>query len=181
MNTPSSNPLVILDTETTGLSADSGIVEIGIIDGKSGEILLQSLVNPWPHRTWNEAAAIHGITPEMVKRSPLIHDLWPAIFRIIQGADVVIYNKSYDVQFFPNQNLGHAASIHCAMHRYGALEGTRSHRGGYKWWKLTDASKNVGYDWSGTKAHRAIADCLATKAVWDWCEVQSSSNKAQAI
>ena len=166
---------LFLDTETTGLNADSsGIVEIGIVDA-AGETVLSSLVNPWPHREWAQAQAIHGISPEMVRNAPLIHDLWPAIFKIIQGSQLIIYNAQYDVQFFPNGTLGYC-EIECAMLRYGRVKGVRGNRGDWKWWKLVEAASDCDHDWTGTKAHRAVADCLAARTVWNFCERKEKEN-----
>lgn len=168
---------IYLDTETTGLEpSTSGIVELGIVDD-NGEVLLQSLVNPWPHKEWPSAQAIHGISPEMVKHAPLIHDLWPIVFRMVQGARVVIYNSEYDRRFFPNGDLGYC-EIKCAMTRFSGYLKIPSHRGdGYKWHKLTEAAQHCSHKWEG-KAHRAVADALAARSVWRFLEAQTEGNSA---
>jgi len=164
-----------LDTETTGLDPrTSGVVEIAIVDD-AGEVLLQSLVNPWPHKAWPEAEAIHGITPEMVKHAPLIHDLWPAIFKMVQGSRLVIYNAEYDRQFFPNGALMYC-DIECAMLRYSRAAGVMGPRGTPKWHKLVDAASDCEHEWNG-KAHRAVADAQACRTVWRYLEAEEAENK----
>jgi DNA polymerase-3 subunit epsilon len=169
---------VYLDTETTGLHpvpiegvggtymCVPGIVEIALVD-EAGNTLLHSLVNPWPHREWPEAMEFHHITPEMVRHAPLIHELWPAIFRMTQGARVVIYNAEYDRRLFPNGDLASAGcKLECAMLRYAKHRGVPGKKGyGYAWHKLTDAAAHVGHDWGTSQAHRALADTLAARSV----------------
>jgi len=41
--------------------------------------------------------------------------------------------------------------------------------GDYAWQKLTTAAACINYEWVGN-AHRALADTLATRALWVWME-----------
>lgn len=167
---------VYVDTETTGLNPKTNaILELAIIDD-AGEVLLQSLVNPWPHKEWAEAQAIHGISPEMVRHAPLLHDLWPIVFRIIQGARVVFFNAEYDRYFFPNGQLMYC-EIQCAMLRMAGYLKIPSTRGsGYRWPNLKDAAAHVGHKWEG-KAHRAAADAQAARSVWKYLEAKEMERK----
>lgn len=150
-----------LDTETTGFSAARGdeVVEIAIVD-EYGNVLLDTLVEPSisiPRR----ATEVHGITDSMVYGKPSLEDILPEIDDIIAGHQLVIYNKVFDVQFF-DDGLSEASHIHCAMKKYKERIGP-SHPAG-----LADAADHVGHVWSGP-AHRALADTLACKSVWEWC------------
>ena len=151
---------VYLDTETTGLSAARGdtIVEISIID-HYGSVLLDTLVNPLRDIPYG-ASAVHGITSDMVSSSPTLDEILPEIDKAVKENDVVIYNSSYDVQFFPDK-LSKARSIICAMKSYSSTIGSK------RWIKLEEAAKHVGHKWQG-EAHRALADTQACRSVWKW-------------
>lgn len=68
--------IVVLDTETTGLSADCGVVEIAWIEVDAGLAELErvnALVNPGcPIEPG--AVAVHGITEEMVADQPTLEE-----------------------------------------------------------------------------------------------------------
>jgi len=158
-----------LDTETTGLSPRTGarIVEIAIVDD-TGRPVLDTLVNP-ERPIPLESSSIHGISDAMVSNAPTMRELWPSIEQLVDGHHVVIYNAAFDRAFFPNQ-LSHAGRVSCAMLSFAEVYGEVSPtRGGYKWQKLTTAAEHIGYEFHGA-AHRALADALACRAVWQWLE-----------
>lgn len=151
---------IYLDTETTGLSARQGdrIVEIALVD-ELGGVILETLVDP-ERSIPSQASRIHGIYDHMVVGKPRLSDLLPIVRSHIRGQHLVIFNKSFDVQFFPCR-LNDASAISCAMSRINhALSGRYS---------LEKAAFFAGYTWKGT-AHRALADALACRAVWRYLE-----------
>ena len=89
----SSRNYVILDTETTGLDRGSEIVQIAIIEGKDGTVLLDTLVKP-KYDIPVQASRIHGITAETVANAPTWDVVMPQVRSILEGRDVVIYNAS---------------------------------------------------------------------------------------
>lgn len=159
---------LFLDTETTGLSPARGdaIVEVAIVDS-NGQAVLDTLVNPNRSIPWY-ATKVHGITDEMVRGRPTLSQLMPKIRQIISNKVVVIYNSSFDTPFFPGR-LKESISVECAMRRF--TEKT----GGGQWKKLAAAAQTVGHRWTGT-AHRAMADALACRSVWNWLEKSSTRN-----
>jgi len=160
--------LLFLDTETTGLSAAAGdrIVEVAIID-ESGRALIDTLVNPGRSIPVS-ATRIHGITDRMVCGAPTLDQLMPEIRRIVGGSHVVIYNATYDAPFFP-EHLGFAARISCAMRQYAEVQSCR-------WVKLEVAAQAAGHRWTG-QAHRAFADAMACRSVWNWLAVGSGRSR----
>jgi len=156
-----------LDTETTGLHPpDDKLVEVAIV-ADDGETVLDTLVNP--ERPIGFATQIHGISDEMVAAAPTMENLWPQIHDIVTGNHIVIYNAQFDTRFFPDQ-LNCAAKISCAMLRFAPIYGEmHSYYGDYAWQKLTTAAACIDYEWVGD-AHRALADTLATRALWIWME-----------
>lgn len=159
---------IYLDTETTGLSPRQGatIVELAIVDAR-GNPLIDTLINPKSPIPW-QATKVHGITDNMVRGKPTLKDLMPEIRSIIQGEQVVIYNSTFDAPFFPGE-LSEAMSIECAMRRFSQVTGSRS------WKKLDYAASHVGHRWTGV-AHRALADALACRSVWDWIAKKDSKS-----
>ena len=156
-----------LDTETTGLHPPHDkLVELAIIN-EAGDVVLDTLVNP--ERPIGYATQIHGISDEMVASAPTMENLWPQIHNIVTGNHIVIYNAQFDTRFFPDQ-LNCAAKISCAMLRFAPIYGEiHPFYGDYAWQKLTTAAACINYEWVGN-AHRALADTLATRALWVWME-----------
>ena len=93
---------VIIDTETTGLSATNGdrIVEIAAVRVKNGIVTekFESLVNP--ERSIPEGAQnIHKITKDMIKNAPKASAILPEVLHFIGGACVVGHNIKFDLDF----------------------------------------------------------------------------------
>jgi DNA polymerase-3 subunit epsilon len=94
---------IVLDTETTGLNAKLGdrIVEIGCIEILSRRITerhFHAYVNP--DRDIEEGAAnVHGITREFLADKPRFADIAPGFLEHIRGAELIIHNADFDVEF----------------------------------------------------------------------------------
>lgn len=159
---------IFLDTETTGLSPSAGdaVVEIAIVDG-AGRALMNTLVDPGRAIPWH-ATNVHGITDSMVRGRPTLTQLMPQIREIILNQVVVIYNSSFDTPFFPGK-LKEAGSVECAMRRFTQTSG------GGRWKKLDVAARQCGHRWTGS-AHRALADALACRSVWQWLEASATKS-----
>lgn len=87
-------PLVFLDIETTGLSAESDrIVEIALTkihpDGRMTR--MEHLVHP-EGSIPSQASAIHGITDRDVRGAPTFRELAPSIAAALEGADLAGFN-----------------------------------------------------------------------------------------
>jgi len=159
---------IYLDTETTGLSPAKGdrIVELAIVDD-AGMPLLDTLVNPGCPIPWY-ARNVHGISDEMVAGAPSLSALLPRIREIAAASrTLVIYNASFDLPFFP-PGTWDGVEVRCAMRRFADVNGTR-------WQKLDAAARQVRHRWTGDK-HRALADALAARSVWRWCEQKARAS-----
>jgi DNA polymerase-3 subunit epsilon len=95
--------IVVLDTETTGLSAGLGdrIVELGCI-----EVLNRRVTGNYFHRYVNPerdseigALKVHGITNEFLQDKPKFRELAAEFLDYIQGAELVIHNAAFDLEF----------------------------------------------------------------------------------
>lgn len=147
---------VILDTETTGLSF-AEIVQIAVIDHQ-GNVLLDSLCKPLDYPEANEATAIHGITPEMVKDAPDFGYIYEQLYHLLKDKWVIIYNRAFDETVLARcARLYHLPELRmlsvCAMVMYAQFCGDWSeYHHDYRWQPLEGD-------------HTALGDCRATLAV----------------
>lgn len=172
---------VYLDTEGTGLSPSTAcLLEIAIADD-DGRELVNSLIRPSPLITsWPEAQRVHGITPDMVAGAPSLDDLAQQIQEVVRDRDVIIYNAPFDTGFL-GQLLDGARSVQCCMAAYAEQAGQWSeYHQSYRFISLRDATRAVHYVWSGT-AHRAMADALACRAVWQYLTSPNERERVNAL
>lgn len=94
---------IILDTETTGLSADKGdrLIEVGCI-----EMINRRMTNNRFHRYVNPkrsidegAIKVHGITEAFLQDKPVFEDIAEELFLFLQGAELIIHNAPFDIGF----------------------------------------------------------------------------------
>lgn len=92
-------PLVILDTETTGVDKDiDRIVQIAVIrvEANGSEDSVCWLLNPGVPIP-PEATAIHGITDGAVSGAREFSDRYPELMAWLKGADFCAYNAPFDL------------------------------------------------------------------------------------
>jgi DNA polymerase III subunit epsilon len=94
---------IVLDTETTGLSADHGhrIIEIGCLEVINRRITGNTLhfyLNP--ERDIDEGAiAVHGLTRERLADEPKFAEVCERVLEFVAGAEILIHNASFDLSF----------------------------------------------------------------------------------
>jgi DNA polymerase III subunit epsilon len=94
---------IFLDTETTGLSADSGdrIVEIGCIEMVNRRLsgrTLHHYLNP-ERSSHPDAVRIHGLTDEFLADKPVFGAVADELLAFLGGAEIIIHNAAFDVGF----------------------------------------------------------------------------------
>ncbi len=99
---------IFLDTETTGLSPDSGdrMVEIGCIEMDNRRLTgrhLHYYLNP-ERKNGEGAVAVHGLTDEFLCDKPLFASIAEEMIEFVRGAEIIIHNASFDVGFL-NEEL----------------------------------------------------------------------------
>ena len=98
---------IILDTETTGISVESGhrVIEIGmveIIDRRLTGNDFQAYLNP--QRKIDPATIpIHGLTDEFIADKPLFKDIASEFLSFINGSEVIMHNAPFDSSFINNE------------------------------------------------------------------------------
>lgn len=94
---------VFLDTETTGLSFESGdrIVEVGCVELVNRRLTGRSkhfYINPQRPNS-EDALKIHGLTDDFLADKPLFAAVADELVEFLDGAEVVIHNAAFDVGF----------------------------------------------------------------------------------
>jgi DNA polymerase-3 subunit epsilon len=94
---------IVLDTETTGLSAETGdrIIEIGCV-----ELVARKLTGNNKHFYLNperdsheEALKVHGITREFLQDKPKFEVVVDELLAYLEGAELIIHNAPFDIGF----------------------------------------------------------------------------------
>ena len=102
---------IFLDTETTGLSPESGdrIIEIGCLEMNNRRMTGETLhfyLNP-ERRNHPDAVKVHGLTDEFLADKPLFASVVDELLEFVAGAEIVIHNAGFDVGFL-NEELRRA-------------------------------------------------------------------------
>src|SRR4051812_16068754 len=94
---------IVLDTETTGLSAETGdrIIEIGCV-----ELVARKLTGNNKHFYLNperdsheDALKVHGISNEFLRDKPKFAAVADDLIEYLSGAEIIIHNAAFDVSF----------------------------------------------------------------------------------
>ena len=94
---------IVLDTETTGLSAEGGdrIIEIGCV-----ELVGRKLTGNNKHWYLNpgrdsheDALKVHGISNEFLRDKPTFESIADELLYYLEGAEIIIHNAAFDVGF----------------------------------------------------------------------------------
>ncbi|NMM08851.1 MAG: DNA polymerase III subunit epsilon [Polaromonas sp.] len=110
---------IVLDTETTGLSAENGdrIIEIGCVELVSRKLTGNNkhfYLNP-ERDSHEDALKVHGISNEFLKDKPKFSAVVGELLDYLQGAEIIIHNAPFDVSFLNNELelIGRAPIGHC--------------------------------------------------------------------
>jgi len=94
---------VFLDTETTGLSPESGdrIIEIGCVEIVNRRVTGRKVhfyVNP-ERRNSIDAYKVHGLSDEFLADKPLFAHVVDELIEFVRDAEIIIHNAAFDVGF----------------------------------------------------------------------------------
>lgn len=109
---------IVLDTETTGLSPESGhrVIEIGAIEMVNRRLTgnhFHFYLNPDREVDYG-AQQVHGITSEFLQDKPRFNEVVDAFLAYVQGAELIIHNASFDMGFL-NHELRLLGGAHGAL------------------------------------------------------------------
>lgn len=151
----------VLDTETTGLSAYyDEIIEIGIVKVRNNIIVdrYSQLIKP-EYDIPAFVTALTGITNDMVKDMPSVEDVAPSVMDFI-GDDVIVgHNTSFDIRFL---NAGFKRNV--TNEYMDTMQFARKLYPELPHHRLSDMT---AYLTLSNNEHRAMADCVATKELYD--------------
>lgn len=94
---------IFLDTETTGLNAESGdrIIEIGCVEMLNRRLSGNNLhfyLNP-ERSSHEDAVKVHGLTDEFLADKPLFAAVADELMDYLAGAEILIHNAAFDIGF----------------------------------------------------------------------------------
>ena len=103
MKTVHANRLIVLDTETTGLSTkdDNRIIEIGcveLLDRRLTGNNFHVYINP-ERDSEPGALQVHGLTREFLASKPKFNEIAYDFIDYIRGSELIIHNAPFDVGF----------------------------------------------------------------------------------
>jgi len=98
---------IFLDTETTGLSPESGdrIIEIGCVELLNRRLSGRNLhfyVNPQRPNS-EDAVKVHGLTDEFLADKPAFGAVADEFLEYVAGAEIIIHNAAFDVGFLDEE------------------------------------------------------------------------------
>ena len=94
---------IVLDTETTGLSAESGdrVIELGCVELINRKLTgndLHIYFNP-ERESHEEALKVHGLTSDFLRDKPKFATLANDVVEYLRDAELIIHNAAFDVGF----------------------------------------------------------------------------------
>ena len=154
---------VFLDTETTGLSPESGdrIIEIGCVELLNRRLSGRNLhfyVNP-QRRSHDDAVKVHGLTDEFLADKPLFGAIADELLEYLFGAEIIIHNAAFDVAFLDEElkRIGRSRFTDCVAGITDSLAMAREMFPG-KSNSLDALCKRLEVDNSNRALHGALLD-----------------------
>jgi len=154
---------IVLDTETTGLSAEGGdrIIEIGCV-----ELFARKLTGNNKHWYLNperdsheDALKVHGISNEFLRDKPKFAAIADELMEYCAGAEIIIHNAAFDVGFLNEElrRLGRPKFTDCVAQVTDSLTMAREMFPG-KSNSLDALCKRLEVDNSNRALHGALLD-----------------------
>lgn len=155
------NNYCVLDTETTGLSSYyDEIIEIGILKVRDNKIVdrYSQLIKP-DYEIDPFITSLTGITNDMVKDMPVIDSVMSDVLSFIGGDVIIGHNTSFDIRF-----LNAGFNIELENKYMDTMQFAKKLFPELNHHRLSDLTSYLGLS---NNEHRSIADCIATKELYD--------------
>ena len=154
---------IVLDTETTGLSAENGdrIIEIGCVELVGRKLTGNNrhfYLNP-ERDSHEDALKVHGISNEFLKDKPKFSAVAGDLLDYLQGAEIIIHNAPFDVSFLDKELelIGREPIRHCVARVTDSLMMAKEMFPG-KRNSLNALCDRLDVDNSGRTLHGALLD-----------------------
>ena len=154
---------IVLDTETTGLSAEAGdrIIEIGCVELVSRKLTGNNrhfYLNP-ERDSHEDALKVHGISNEFLRDKPKFAAIADDLMAYVADAEIIIHNAAFDVAFLDKELelLGRPAFTSVAGRVIDTLAMAKEMYPG-KRNSLDALCDRLGVDNSGRTLHGALLD-----------------------
>jgi DNA polymerase-3 subunit epsilon len=154
---------IVLDTETTGLSAEGGdrIIEIGCVELVSRKLTGNNrhfYLNP-ERDSHEDALKVHGISNEFLRDKPRFAAVADDLMDFLAGAEIIIHNAAFDVAFLNRELelLGRPAFTSCVSRVTDTLAMAKEMYPG-KRNSLDALCDRLGVDNSSRTLHGALLD-----------------------
>lgn len=154
---------VVIDTETTGLSARDEIIEIAAV-GQDGTVMFESLVRPKGGFVPAASTRIHGLSYRHVASAPTWPEVMESLFTVISGHRLLAWNAGFDERLCAQSSRAWGVmhplpGFECAMRAYAACRGVGS--GSFRLQRAASV-EGVLLD---SQAHRSADDARLTVSV----------------
>lgn len=163
---------VVLDTETTGLEPQAGhrIIEIGcveLVNRRQTRNTFHRYINP-EREVEAGALQVHGIEDDFLAKQPRFADIAAEFVEFVRGAELVIHNADFDVEFI-NYELGRVAGVEREIRNCCSVLDTlalarRTHPGQRN--TLDALAKRYGVDTSKRELHGALLDARILSEIY---------------
>jgi len=160
---------IILDTETTGLSAEKGdrIVEIACIETKDlvpTKKIFYKLINP-EREISDSAFKVHGYSYEKLKKEKKFKEIAEEFLEFIDGKQLIIHNAPFDISFINHELKKINKRLIGTKNVIDTLEVARSKFPGTSN-SLDNLCKRFNIDLSRRTKHNALLDCELLREVY---------------
>lgn len=163
---------IMLDTETTGLSAANGdrVIELGCV-----EVIDRTLTGNDLHLYFNpergidaEAIAVHGITEEFLADKPVFNNDAQQILDYLSGATLVIHNSAFDLGFLDMEFAKTGLMQHKFSQQFASIDTLAMARKMFPGARcsLDALCKRYSIDLSGRSLHGALLDAQLLAKVY---------------
>jgi DNA polymerase-3 subunit epsilon len=159
---------VVLDFETTGLSDEDRVIELGMVellDGKPNLVrdrVMHTLVNPEGRKSHPMARKVHGISSKELDGKPTFSQIAHLVLDFIGDANIVAHNADFEMRMLNNE-LSRANREPLPKHRFiCTMKLSQEKFGGSRGHRLDDLMERFGMsDENGDiKRHRALDDTI---------------------
>lgn len=160
----------VIDVESTGLTEDDRIVELGaveIVDRKITGRVFQSYVNP-ECSVDREAFEVHGLSDEFLRDKPLFSVAGREFLNFIKGGVVVAHNAGFDVGFIDREIALAGGTTRLATFCEGIIDTVPLARSVFPGQRnsLDALCKRYKIDLKGRELHGALHDCQLLAMVY---------------